>query len=114
MTRPYIYLERSFHLMRATSISQASQLLVAETPDLVLCSASPPAEYILAFLERIKTHSTKYLIPLIMVVDLNQKVSQILGTTWGGQIGILTSLASPAEIHSTLKRIVQHREMDQQ
>ncbi len=114
MTRPYIYLERSFKLVRFTSLAETSLFLQSDSPDLVLCSCSLPPTQILTFLDRIKNQSSTFLIPLVMVVDCSQKISNFIGTTWGGQLGVLTSLASHGEIHSTLMRIVQHRQIIEQ
>ena len=74
-------------------------------PDIVFISASFSIQKIITFLDALKNVSRTKLIPLIIVVDFNHKISNIPGTTWGDKIGILTSIVSKSEYNSTIHRV---------
>ena len=104
---PYSFLpKQKLQLTTVASIESALAHLVDQTPDIVFLSTSFSPHKTLKFLEALKNHSTKKLIPLIMVVDLSLPASIIPGTTWGESLGIVHTAISPKEFQATLKRFM--------
>ncbi|HJZ24156.1 MAG TPA: hypothetical protein VJ201_06900 [Candidatus Babeliales bacterium] len=101
---PYRFLD-NVTLTRVSTIERGLKYLTQQYPDMVFISASFSVQRILSFLDTLKNASRSRLIPIVMVVDLSHKISNIPGTTWGGKIGILTSLVSRSEYNSTIHRV---------
>lgn len=102
---PYSLLSNKNTIERVATPELGLKSMSLQTPDLVLLSASPSISKILSFLESLKNASHNKLIPLIFVIDLSYKLSTIPGTTWGGKLGVLTSISSENELNSTIRRI---------
>ena len=102
---PYMYLPIFFKITCVPSIQKAIEILHKTPPNLVFLSASFSATKSLQFLETLKRISAETIIPLIFVVDWSQRITRVLGTTWGGRIGLSHSLASADELHALLSRI---------
>jgi PleD family two-component response regulator len=77
-----------------TALEKCSQ----KVPDLVLISSHFSVTDSLKLLETLKNRSVKKLVPIIFVVDFNQRIIILPGTTWAGQIGLLHPFSSEAEI----------------
>jgi len=101
---PYKFID-NVTLTRVSTIERGLKYLTQQYPDMVFISASFSVQRILSFLDTLKNASRSRLIPIVMVVDLSHKISNIPGTTWGGKIGILTSLVSRSEYNSTIHRV---------
>lgn len=102
---PYSYLPSSYNIHRVTSPESGLKYMSTETPDIVFLSTSISTPRILTFLESLKSASYNKLIPLILVIDLSHKLSTVPGTTWGGKLGVVTSISSENELNSTICRV---------
>lgn len=109
LTNPYNSLPFSFNTSRYSSLDQASHSFLTIQPQLVLISASFTPTHIITFLEKVKNESVaiEELIPVIFVVDLNNRLNFVPGTTWGTQMGLLHSLSSAQEVYATLQRVLE-------
>lgn len=78
-----------------------------ENPEtkLICISTSFRLARIVGFLQIIKTTFLNDIVPLVLVIDLGQRISFVPGTEWAQQIGILHSLSSVEEVRETLQRI---------
>ncbi len=106
LTRPYIYLPTAYHLTVASSTQKAVECLKQTLPDIVFLSSSFSVEEMLQLLWLLKDTSTHKLIPLIFVVHWSSAAIHLPGTQWGGKIGIVHTLSSSKEMHSTLERVL--------
>jgi hypothetical protein len=105
---PYQYLQAS-SIIRVTSIEAALSSLDTKVPDLVIVSASFADKEIFRFFDALKTLCSTHLamlIPIMVVINLTEPISTILGTTWGKKLGITTSESSLTEFEATLNRII--------
>jgi len=102
---PYSFLSKPYVVERFSSPELGLKHMAVHQPDLVLLSTSHSTTKILSFLESLKSASARKLIPLILVIDLSHKLSTIPGTTWGGKLGIVTSISSENELNSTIRRV---------
>ncbi len=94
---PYQHLASHYQLQRLPTIEAGLKQIAQQTPALIILSASYSASKTVYFLESLKNLQHYQLIPILIVVDLNQPVSQILGTSWGDQLAVLASNA-PAQL----------------
>lgn len=94
LSLPYQHLQNKYQLNRVQTIEAGLKQISKTTPQLIILSASYSASKTLYFLESLKNLSQQRLIPILILVDLNQPVSQILGTSWGEHLAILASNAS--------------------
>lgn len=107
LANPYQFLnQKDWQLIKTASLPLALQQLGKQLPDLIMLSTSFSANKTLHFLESVKNLSTQKLIPLVWVVDLNQAISQILGTHWANQLGLLHSASSKQETLICLERLL--------
>lgn len=103
---PYSYLENRFEYERCTSIEKGLQLMAQKYPDILFLSSSFSLTKSLKVLESLKQKSTLTLIPLMLVIDLSNRLNTVPGTTWGNKIGLITSISSHEEVNSTLNRVL--------
>ncbi len=108
LTIPYMYLPNTYTLTCVSSIRRARNELAHTVPDLVFLSTSFRPAQTLSFLEELKkvSQSKTRIIPIVFVIDLSQRVSYVLGTTWAGKVGFANSQSSAEELFSTLERIL--------
>lgn len=106
MELPYKQLPNKWQLSKVNTIEKALVYLINSSPDVVFISASFSITKTIRLLESLKNLSSQQLIPIILVVDLSNKISYIPGTSWGGRVGIIHSLSSKQEINSTLNRVL--------
>ncbi|HYD34655.1 MAG TPA: hypothetical protein VD999_01165 [Vitreimonas sp.] len=107
MSVPYQYLQ-AYAITRVPTIEQAiAKLQDPLLPELIFLSASYSPTKSLTFLEALKNSLTTELVPIIITVNFETKLSTVIGTMWGKRIGICHSLSSPAELYSTIERIMQ-------
>lgn len=104
--KPYSYLDEIYEYERCTSVEKGLSIMASKYPDILFLSASFSLSKSLKVLESLKHKSAYGLIPLILVVDLSNRLSGIPGTEWGDKIGILSTLSSSKELHSTLDRVM--------
>ena len=104
---PYNHLPRSYDIFRVSTIDQALLKLAKVNPGIVFLSASFSALKSVSFLESLKNFSEDSLIPVIIVVDLSNRINFVPGTTWGGKIAVIDSCASKRELTSTLDRVLK-------
>lgn len=106
LTSPYIYLPPSVPTKRTASLDHMLRALVKLEPDLVLLSASYKPIVLLRMLEAIKQKSRHKLIPVLMVVNLDCQWNSVIGSTWGGKMGICTTDSSAPELEAEIKRLL--------
>ncbi|HEX7018082.1 MAG TPA: hypothetical protein VF209_04215 [Patescibacteria group bacterium] len=108
LMEPYSCLPFTYQVNRYPNLEFASESFLTVQPQLVMLSASFSPTHIITFLEKVKNESVEAaeLIPIIFVIDLENPLSFIPGTTWGKQIGVITSLSSPPEVYATLQRVL--------
>lgn len=108
LTNPYNSLPFTYQVSRFPSLEQATKSFLTIQPQLILLSSSFPPAHIITFLEKVKNESLaiEELIPVIFVIDLENRLNFVPGTTWGKQFGLLHSLSSPTEIFATLERVL--------
>jgi hypothetical protein len=104
---PYIYFPSSYHFHASHSLSIHELRKTEILPDLVTVSTSFSPEELVDFLWNLKSFAKEQIIPLLFIVNWTQPLSELPGTTWGGKIGILHTLSSPAEVSATLERIMK-------
>jgi hypothetical protein len=108
LATPYMHLPSKFEPVCVPTLEQGIvKLSYIRSPALIFISTSFSASKVVHFLETVKNYSTTRLIPLIFVVDLSHKISSLLGTTWGGKLGIAHTLTSAKELDSILERILE-------
>ena len=103
--KPYSFMKDAYESDRCASIESGLSLLAKRSPDIVFLSSSYSISKMLKILEAIKHKSHLTLIPLVIVVDLSNRINNIPGTSWGNKIGIVTSISSVKEYNSTLNRV---------
>jgi hypothetical protein len=103
---PYAYLEDAYEYDRCSSIEKGLAFMAKKYPDILFLSASFSLSKSLKVLESLKQKSSYTLIPLVIVVDLSNRVSSVPGTSWGNKIGLVSSLSSAQEVNSTLDRVM--------
>lgn len=93
LIKPYSYL-KNFSQIRARTVKQAVKALAANKFVFFIISASFSPEKQLLLLDAFKQNFKDQVIPLLVVVDLNQPTSTVLGTNWSNKIALLASNAS--------------------
>ncbi len=91
LQKPYSFIDQKLDLNRVASVKQALQALNKQSFILFLISASYSPDQTLTLLDAFKNNFQQQVIPLIIVVDLNQPLSTVPGTQWGGKLAILSS-----------------------
>ena len=104
---PYNYLTSLYSISRVSTIDQALLKLTKINPGIIFLSASFSASKSVRFLESLNNFSEGSLIPVVIVVDLSNRINFVPGTTWGGKIAVIDSCASKRELTSTLDRILK-------
>ncbi|OGK43875.1 hypothetical protein A2957_00435 [Candidatus Roizmanbacteria bacterium RIFCSPLOWO2_01_FULL_38_11] len=104
---PYNYISGLFNIVHVANVESGLVSLSGTLPQVVFLSTNIGINKTLMFLEALKNASHKKLIPLIFVIDLTNKLNTVPGTTWGGKIGILHSMASKTEFNSTMNRVLE-------
>jgi hypothetical protein len=107
LSKPYQWLPSAATLIHSTSTPQATQYLRDRIPSLVIISASFSPSQMLELLETVKrcVSHQRFLVPLIVMVDLHDRINFIPGTHWGQKMGVLCSLSSKEEVNAVLNRI---------
>ncbi len=108
LEQPYVWFEQVVPESSVThlpTIELALDKLPTVNPDIVCISASFSAAKTVQLLEAIKQATTTHIIPVCFVVNWQQRLSTIPGTTWGNKVGLLHTLSSADEVRSTLERI---------
>lgn len=108
ISQPYNHIPASYDITRVTTLKTAFEQLLDNMPSLVFLSASFSTHKTLDFMNELKMTSRIKLIPLLMVVDLTNRINIIPGTFWGSKFGIVHSLSSKQEVESTLLRVLQN------
>lgn len=103
---PYCHIPQDHTITRLQTIQQAVLHLAHNSVSVIFLSSSFPITKQLTMLEAIKNSSTSFLIPIIYVVNFNNKISTIPGSNWGGKTGVLSSLSTSQELNSILRRVV--------
>ena len=107
LASPYQFLNQSsYQLNKVTTLELALNQLKNKLPNLIMLSTSFSASKTLYFLESLKNLCVKQLIPIALVVDLNQPVSQILGTRWADKLAILHSASGKQETLASVERLL--------
>jgi PleD family two-component response regulator len=91
LRQPYQHLTHKLDLIQTSSVKTALQALNQNTFSLFIVSTSFAPDQITTLLEALKNSFHDQIIPLILVVDLNQPLSTVPGTEWGGRLGLLAS-----------------------
>lgn len=106
LAKPYDFLPAAT-VTHVTSIPQAAQYLHDQTPDLVVASASFSPNQMIQLMEALKEAAShrSFLIPLVLMVDLENRINFVPGTHWGQKFGILCSISSQDEVNAVLKRV---------
>jgi hypothetical protein len=106
LTSPYKFFPDNFNIIRLTSTKTAFQKLANQNFSLFVVSTSFSPEKLTTLLEALKNQFTDCVIPLLLVVDLNQPLSCVPGTYWGGKLGLLSSNATKQQTLLTLDTIM--------
>lgn len=105
--KPYSFIDpKTFKITRVNNSLDAAYELQKQSFDLVFLSCSFSNKKILNFLESLKEASSTKIIPLILVVDLNQPYSIVPGLTWNKQLSLLSSSSSEKELHAALDQLL--------
>lgn len=107
LSKPYQSLPTDSTIVHVTSTPLATQYLRDRIPSLVIISASFSPSQMLDLLELVKTAVAhqRFLVPLIIMVDLHDRINFVPGTHWGQKIGILCSLSSQDEVQAVINRV---------
>jgi PleD family two-component response regulator len=96
----------SKYSITTVNTTESAQLQLAKSEwDGVIMSTQLSPHKQLELLEIVKTKCRERIIPVIYLIDLQNRLTTILGTSWGDTLGIFHSLSSEAEVASTLKRL---------
>ncbi len=106
---------KQWTVTRVANLAALELALGQQQFDVVMLSCSFSAQKSLAILQLLNQQQLKRAVALVLVVDLNQRYSLVLGTKWAKQIGILSSESTAAEVNTTLARFlsqdsIYHRE----
>ena len=105
--KPYSLLDQKiFKLTMVSNCLVANAELQKENFDLVFLSCSFSNKKLLIFLESLKQASKNKIIPLILVVDLNQPYSIVPGISWDNKISLLSSQSSAKELVASLTKLL--------
>jgi PleD family two-component response regulator len=107
---PYVFISELYpnldKMKRVNSTLLALDYLENHTPDLVMLSGTFSYVEQLEVLIKLKKMSRNKLIPVITVVDLGQPLNSVLGTTWGGKMGLICSTSNRLETRSAFERVI--------
>lgn len=107
LEKPYAFLDpKVFMITRVSNVLAASDESQKQDFNLVFLSCSFSNKKILNFLESLKQISKKQVIPLLLVVDLNQPYSIVPGLTWDQKIAVLSSQSLEEELLAHLHRLL--------
>ena len=107
LQKPYAFLDQKlFKIIRVSNILTANNELQKQDFNLVLLSCSFSNKKILNFLESLKLASKSQIIPLLLVVDLNQPYSIVPGLNWDQKIAVLSSQSAEEELSTILHRLL--------
>lgn len=107
MGQPYSFLPPYYTITRLSTIENASKAFDYSSPHVAFLSASFSPSKTLRFLEMLKNASTSRLIPLVIVVDLGNRINFVPGTSWGRRIAVVDCFIPKSLFLATLKRVVQ-------
>lgn len=102
---PYSFIEGVWDIRRIASIDGAIEATLAKPPELVLLSASFDPSQTVKFLETLREVSVFRIIPLLVIVDLSCRISNVLGTSWGDRIAVIDCNITKKDFLSTIERI---------
>lgn len=105
LIKPYSFLPSSYAVTHCLSIPKAIEELSQQKPHLVIISTYYAPSQILTLLDAVKDASRSSLIPILIMVDLDKRISLVPGTRWGGKIGVMCSISSETEVLATLSRL---------
>jgi hypothetical protein len=105
--KPYDLLPTSATTLHVTSTTRAAQYLHDQLPDLVMVSASFSPAQMTEFIEHLKNAAVhhRFLTPLIVVVDLTNRINFVPGTHWAKKFGVLCTLSSAGEVNAVLRQV---------
>lgn len=107
LDRPYAFFDQAiFDLIRCSNPSVAREYLEQNKFALVCLSCSFSNKKMLNLLESIKNASQTSIIPIILVVDLQQPYSIVPGLTWNGQIALLSSTSTAQDLKLQLGKLL--------
>jgi len=107
LQKPYVFLDsKNFKITRVSDILIASNELQKQDFNFVFLSCSFSNKKILNFLESVKLASKKQIIPLLLVVDLNQPYSIVPGLNWDQKIAVLSSQSFEEELTTILHHLL--------
>lgn len=98
--------DHTFHLTYIEYPPAAILALSAQTFQLVCCSTNIKPLRLLQVLEAVKHASAEQLIPIVMAVDLSQRMTTFPTFTWAGRFGLVHSQTSPAEWQALVDRLL--------
>ncbi len=102
---PYSYIPSKYKIVRVSSVELASRILINSTPKLAILSASLPLSENLNFLSQLRKSSISFLISLLIIIDLTNRISMVPGTLWGGKISVIDSLIPESDFNTVLSRL---------
>lgn len=102
LTHPYNLLPSKYHITRVSTIAEGLNFIEKTIPTVVMVSGSFSASESVALLEKIRSGVSTTLPQLIFVVDLENPLSTIPGTTWGATTALLSSQSSVAVVNASL------------
>lgn len=107
LQKPYAFLDtKNFKITKVSDIVTANDELQKQDFSLVFLSCSFSNKKILNFLESLKLASKNQIIPLILIVDLNQPYSIVPGLNWDQKIAVLSSQSSAEELMTILHHLL--------
>ena len=107
LQKPYAFLDtKNFKITKVSDIATANDELQKQDFSLVFLSCSFSNKKILNFLESLKLASKNQIIPLILIVDLNQPYSIVPGLNWDQKIAVLSSQSSAEELMTILHHLL--------
>lgn len=107
LEKPYSFLDQKlFKVTRVSDVLTASDELQKQDFSLVFLSCSFSNKKLLNFFEALKLASKKQIMPLLLVVDLNQPYSIVPGLNWDQKIALLSSQSAEEELVNILRRLL--------
>jgi len=106
LTSPYIYLPPFIKTKRTTSLDHTLRALSQLNPDIIFLSCSFSHPIMLRLLEAFKVKSRKKIIPIILIANQQDGWSQVIGTSWGGKMGIISTEDTPQAISLEIERVL--------
>lgn len=107
LNQPYVFFDSAvFDITRCSNPNIAREYLQQKKFSLVCLSCSFSNKKMLNLLESIKNASQTAIIPLILVVDLQQPYSIVPGLSWNGQLAVLSSVSTSQDLQLQLGKLL--------